>query len=391
MSSGDGSRGRSALPQRIAPDHDENQQLIDAIRNYEVDALVVSGPDGEAVVTLERALAHTQELLRQTREILRAAFDQALVGVILCDRDGVIIEHNAAAGRLAGAPHRCALQGTSLLDLVDPEDAPTLSQRIEAIWNGGAPSFEHEGRLLRSDGARRLVKCSANGIRRGGEVDGLLVIAEDVTARRRAEERQEMFLAELNHRVKNLTTTIEAIAIQALDRATSLDHFRSAFLGRLGALSDAHAMLSGKAVDGVADLRDVVETVLAPHRDGAADRVSVHGSPTPLPARAAVTLSLALHELATNAVKYGCLCTPDGHLDIAWDVEGGDCDTVTILWRETASPTGEPRDPLTGGFGLDFIRTSIEYELSGSVDLHLEPQGLSGRIRFPLPRPLAGA
>src|SRR5690606_31781954 len=132
--------------------------------------------------------------------------------------------------------------------LVDPEDVEGVAACLEAVCDGRSACFEKEFRLRRADGEECWVNGSACVVRHREEPDGTLVLLQDITARRRAEERKAMLVAELNHRVMNTMATIEAMAVKAMRRCASIEEFGEAFIGRLRALRDAHRMLSGNAV-----------------------------------------------------------------------------------------------------------------------------------------------
>lgn len=201
---------------------------------------------------------------------------------------------------------------------------------------------------------------------------------------RRDEEAKGQMIKELNHRVKNSLATVLSIARQTAAKTDNFTEFFDAFSGRLVALSQSHDALSeGEWVE--ADARELVQRVCV--SVAGADRIAAKGPPVPLYPRAALTLGMVLHELCTNASKYGALSRPEGAITIEWSVlphaPGGA--TFTLDWIEQGGPPVEA--PQKKSFGTRFINDSIRHELSGSADFDFRPQGLHFQCRFPLRRP----
>ena len=166
---------------------------------------------------------------------------------------------------------------------------------------------------------------------------GSIVTLIDMTDRKRVEERQTMMVAELNHRVKNILAIVQAVATQTVRSSSSLENFANAFTGRLKALAIAHDILTKTRWIGVG-LGELLTAVLAPYRSPDETRLSILGPPLLLPARAVMPLSMALHEMATNAAKYGALSTRRGVISISWRVSGGADPTVEVVWQESGGP-----------------------------------------------------
>ena len=149
---------------------------------------------------------------------------------------------------------------------------------------------------------------------------GSIVTLTDMTERKRAEEQQTTMVAELNHRVKNILAIVQSVAAQTVRSSGSLENFADAFTGRLKALAIAHDILTQTRWIGIG-LSELLAAVLAPYRSPDEIRVSISGPAVLLPARAVVPLSMVLHEMTTNAAKYGALSTRRGTIDISWQVE----------------------------------------------------------------------
>jgi two-component system CheB/CheR fusion protein len=209
----------------------------------------------------------------------------------------------------------------------------------------------------------------------------VLAVLQDISERRRAAEHQQLLLGELNHRVKNTLASVQAIALQTMTHSSSLADFRGAFVARLLALSSTHNLLADDAWNGVG-LREIVQSELAPYDNEDASRVGVSGDALLLTPKAALALSMALHELATNAGKYGALSVAEGRVDVDWitrEVDGQPW--MRLQWTESDGPTVAP--PTRRGFGSRLIRDGLALELDGKVELDFKPGGVVCRVDVP--------
>lgn len=200
--------------------------------------------------------------------------------------------------------------------------------------------------------------------------------------RRHAEEQQQILLRELNHRMKNSFTAVRSIAAQTLSHTGNEEEFRRAFDGRLAALSRASTLITSGNWQ-VADLQALIETTLEPFRAG--DNLRLRGPRVTLASEAGLTLGLALHELATNAAKYGAFSAPEGRVEIAWAVQSeAEAPRLILDWTEHGGPAVE--EPERRGFGRSLIERSVAYELDGSAELTFAPAGVRCHIEIPLGR-----
>jgi len=198
--------------------------------------------------------------------------------------------------------------------------------------------------------------------------------------RRRAEEQQRILLRELNHRMKNSFAAVRSIAAQTLSHADNEKDFQRAFDGRLAALSRASTLLTAGSWQ-AADLRDLIEATLEPFRTD--KNLRLHGPPMTLLSEMTLTLGLTLHELATNAAKYGAFSVPDGWVEIVWAIDGAiEPPRLIMDWSEHGGPPA--REPERRGFGRSLIERSIAYELDGSAELTFAPAGVRCHIEIPL-------
>ena len=204
--------------------------------------------------------------------------------------------------------------------------------------------------------------------------------AHERRERRRAEERMILLVAELSHRVKNTLATVAAIARLTLRQSESLAAFDQAFSRRLQALSIAHSLIFQNNW-GETELRQVVEQALSPFRRAGESSVRIDGEDLKLSPKAALALTLMLHELATNAVKYGALSEGAGRVEVSWSLRPGDPPQVRLVWSEQGGPPVQP--PTRKGFGHTLIERSIRYELDGAASLRFPPTGMEAEISFP--------
>ena len=342
---------------------------------------------------LERRVAgRTAELdaanaaLRAGEEHLRLIFESATeYAIFTLDLHGRVTSWNPGASRLLGWEAGEILgQPGSMIFL--PDDRAARVPEIEmcgALEEGRA---DDERWHLRKDGTPFWASGQMMPLRdAGGEVRGFLKILRDQTERRQGEERRELLLRELNHRVKNTLAVVQAVAAQTLRHAQASPALRTAFGGRLMALARSHDSLARGGWEG-ALLAEAVEQTLAPHAGDGAGRVSASGPPLRLAASTVVTLNLTLHELATNAAKYGALSVPSGQVEVAWTLERrrrrGRPPMVEITWRERGGPPVRP--PEHRGFGTQLLERGLTREAGGEVRLDFAPEGVECRIRLPL-------
>jgi PAS domain S-box-containing protein len=212
-----------------------------------------------------------------------------------------------------------------------------------------------------------------------GQICGMLQKAEDVTAEVNAESMRDVIAREFDHRIRNILATVTSIARATALASPSPDGFLDAFDGRIEALARTHEMLShGGALD--ADLGELVAAHIRPYRSRGSEP-SVGGPAVRLSRRQTQGVGMALHELATNAAKYGALSRPEGRLSVLWtiDVEMGLC---TLNWQEGG--LRDLRPSTRTGFGTKILTRVLPMELGGKVDYRLRPTGLHFELSFPL-------
>jgi two-component sensor histidine kinase len=211
-------------------------------------------------------------------------------------------------------------------------------------------------------------------------VGGVLVVCKDVTSEHMAREALNLINEELKHRVKNTLTVLGAVATQTFRDASSKADLEK-YQGRLAAFGRAHDLLTA-ANWAAAPLQDVVSTALVPYRTGDS-RFAVSGPALIVKSRQALALSLAIHELATNALKYGALTVASGHVSVTWaseDQEGQP--KFVFVWREFGGPPA--LEPAAVGFGSRLISRVLQDDFGGSVEVSYESSGLICRLTAPL-------
>ncbi|MGH7100781.1 MAG: chemotaxis protein CheB [Acetobacteraceae bacterium] len=273
-------------------------------------------------------------------------------------------------------------------------DIPRLRILLEAVISNEEEIRNFEIEHDFPDLGRRGMLLNARKLAGSGGRDDLILLAiEDITERRDAEKHREVLIAELNHRVKNVLATVQAIAAQTLRDARSIDHARTAFGARLVALGRAHDLLTRQSWSG-ADLGEIVCGTVEPHAGGISGGISggrsrfrIAGPRLRLVPNAALSMAMALQELATNAAKYGALSTPDGKVAIAWQLDGqGQGRRLTLRWTESGGPPVV--QPKHKGFGSRLLQRALAMELGGKVSVSYESTGVVCTIDAPTPEGL---
>ena len=303
--------------------------------------------------------------------------DDAIISKSL---DGRITSWNAAATRIFGY-QAAEIVGQSITRIIPPE-LHDDEKRIIAQLARGERIDHYETVRVAKDGHRIDISLSVSALHdRFGKVIGASKVARDITERKQAEKLKHLLIEELNHRVKNILATVQAIAGQSLLRSASPSHFVTAFNGRIQALARAHTLLTQETLRG-ADVGAIVrDQVLL--GASAEDRISCSGPSIMLNSQMAVQLALVLHELGTNARKYGALSVPSGHLALRWGMRADDTDSLLLDWKESNGP--EARVPSTRGFGMTLIEETLR-ALGGESVINYYADGLTCEITLPLPK-----
>jgi PAS domain S-box-containing protein len=339
---------------------------------------------GRAFNDLMDDVAERQHALQASEERARLALEAGHMGTWWYDPNKSVGGWSSQATAMLGFPHASeVMDHQHWLDILHPEDLDRVVRKWhDSVKNQG--DYQDEYRIRLPNGDLRWINSRGRvffDIQKRPVY--FIGIFQDITEQKHAEEQQRFFLDELNHRVKNTLTTVQSIASQTLRTTETSAQFKEAFEGRLLALSKTHNLLTRKSWR-EAELRDVAEQELAPYRKQGDERVVLNGPNVRLPARYAINLGLVLHELVTNAAKYGALSTNAGHLDMNWTVVQNEDrpDQLRIHWTESGGPPVAP--PKRQGFGSRLIRRSIEGELGGYMVLNFAEGGVSYDISVPL-------
>ncbi len=321
-----------------------------------------------------------EEALRQSEERLRAVFDAPAIGVAVLTPDGRFIETNDAFSELCGY-EAAELRSLNSLELTHPDDRDGMSTLLADLLDGSRSDFAIEKRYVRKDGTVIWVENSVSLTHdEAGRPLHLVKLIQNITERKIAERRQRLLIDEINHRVKNTLTTVQSFAAQSLRNATSLAEGRAAFEARLIALSKSYDVLTRQHWEG-ADLIDVVNGAIAPYRGrSGTGRFRIEGEKVRLRPKAVLALSLAFHELATNAVKYGALSNEDGVVSIDWRVDP-QSRRFELRWQESGGPAVQP--PQRRGFGSRLVERGLAQDIAGHTRLSFGDSGVVCAIDAP--------
>nr|WP_256127010.1 HWE histidine kinase domain-containing protein [Ameyamaea chiangmaiensis] len=322
-----------------------------------------SGSDAEAT---RSSVWHTQDLRRRTGKDVYGTNVAGAMAVPLSatPRDYLIFFRSEEA-------HEVVWAGEPVKRVVPGAHGPRLSPRGSFdLWR---EDVRHQSRPWR-DAEQGVAEAVRTYLR------DIFLKQHEITAeeRNRLEHRRRVLNDELNHRVKNIITLVKSIALQTGTHAATVEDYSSALEGRLRALAFAHDQSISHSVGG--DLATLIAAEAGLHRgsDGV-DRITVSGEQLCLNDRAFGALALVIHELMTNAAKYGALSVAEGLVDIAWErAEDGSC---TITWRESGGPP--VKTPVAQGFGSRLIQSAVTYDLGGSVDITYDPAGLIVKLGVP--------
>ena len=363
-----------------APRTTESRHDVGAVESYDWKIERITLPDGRFGVVCHfydlSERARHEAALRESEERFRTIFNTAHEGIWAVDREGVTVLANPRLAEMLGT-NPAAMTGKSIFDFCFPDSVDLMREHIAANLAGRPDEFEFCFR--RADGsALYLLAATAQFKNREGEVIGALGGFVDLSEHKRAEDRQRMLMKELAHRGKNLIAVIQSIAGRSLTGPTTLAKAREAFIGRLHAMANTYGTLIDDAFEG-APLNELVSAELSAF----SNQVRVYGPRILLATKIAQTFALLVHELATNAVKYGALSVPDGLLTVSWSVvDAGDERRFQFNWRETGGPPA--RTPTRRGFGTALISRVVGAEFKCTPQLLYREAGFSYGLDAPL-------
>jgi PAS domain S-box-containing protein len=327
----------------------------------------------------------SQETLRERERWFRQVLSGLPAAVYTTDANGRLTYFNEAAAELWG---QRPLVGSS-----------EWCGSWKLYWPDGRPMTHDQCPMaiaLREDRAVRGMEATCerpDGTRvpfipyptplhdEAGRLVGAVNMLVDITERKRAEERQHLMVRELHHRVKNTLATVQAIMGSTARSATSIAGFQNALIGRISALAKTHVLLSD---ENPVSFADILHSELDAFDDGSDDRIHLSGPNVEIPPQYAVTLGMAAHELATNAVKYGALSMFGGKVDVTWsETIEADRRRLDFEWVESGGP--KVTKPKRKGFGVRMLEFVLPGQIQATTAVDYKPKGVRVRCSVPMP------
>jgi PAS domain S-box-containing protein len=389
-------------PDDIAAFEAERDAAVRRRETYKIEYRVIR-PDGEIrwmlatggafydEVTGEptRLVGNNADITERKQAELALAERNAILA--LAGRTALVSSHayNADLERMTVSESYAAIHGlpegttestrTEWRARVHPEDLTRLEEHRAEVFRGKRDVYNMDYRIVRASGDVRWIE--ARGIvsyDNAGNPQRVVGINIDVTERKRAEERQGVLVAELDHRVKNVLATVSAIITQTQEASSSHMDFVTALNRRINSLARTHELLSESNWRG-ASLAEIVRREFAPYATGNAE---ARGPSVTLKAEATQAVATVLHELTTNAAKYGAFSSRAGRVSVQWRwLQNGSHDRLLIEWQETGGPPVIA--PSRSGYGTSIIRELIPFELGGAVEFSFAPEGTRCRLEIP--------
>lgn len=319
--------------------------------------------------------------LRQESAQLKALFEQA-PGFV------AVVEGPRHVFRMANASYRRLVAERDIVGHSVEEAIPEVVDQgfvsvLDAVrQDGRAYVGQRERVMLKREGGDdvelRYLNFIFQPIHQDGSVTGIIIQGYDVTDQVEASEAQRLLIDELNHRVKNTLAIVQGLAAQSFRDLEGAETARRAFDARLNALAAAHSLLTARNWES-AVVADIVSGAVTAAAGADVSRVDLTGPHLPLPPQVGVSLSMMVHELTTNAIKYGALATDTGRVSVDWKVENvEDNRTLTLDWRESGGPPVVSPERL--GFGSRLIQRGLSADGGGHVDMIFDPRGLHCRV-----------
>ncbi len=319
-----------------------------------------------------------EERLRRSEAEFRTLADNINHLAWMTDASGWIYWYNKRWFDYTGTT-LTEMEGWGWRKLHHPDHVERVVAKISGCFETGEP-WEDTFPLLGKDGEYRWFLSRAVPIHNDeGRIVRWFGTNTDITERRQAEEQRTLLINELNHRVKNTLATVQAIAAQTLRGAQADPSLRERLEARLLALSNAHNILTEESWEG-AEIGQIVRRALEPH--AYPERLRIDGPRLRLSPKAAVAIAMGIHELATNAVKYGAFSNETGRVELDWRIKSGEQPELELYWRENGGPPVS--QPVRRGFGSRLIERNLVHDLDGSASIDYAPDGVVCRVSCPL-------
>ncbi|HEY2527166.1 MAG TPA: HWE histidine kinase domain-containing protein [Xanthobacteraceae bacterium] len=321
-------------------------------------------------------------------------FNLLPVAIYVCEPSGLILYYNETAAQLWGRAPKLMdptdrFCGSYRMWQLDGDPLPHPECPMADVLRTGQPVIDKEIIVERPDGSRGVALVNIRAFMdASGKMLGAVNCFRDITKRQLARDRERLLLRETNHRVKNLLATINAMISLSVPSARTPQELAQSLRGRLAALLRAKELVR-PGIMGTEHASErttvdaIVRTILQPYDDDICrERISASGPDVVVGGTAVTSLALALHEIATNAVKYGALSEPNGAIRIQWETQG---DNFRLDWQETGGPV-IVAPPKADGFGSTLTERSVTNHLGGKIEYDWRRNGLKLRVTIPLDR-----
>lgn len=316
----------------------------------------------------------------QSEHAARAVIDSANEAVLVCDRDGVITHANAAAGIVYdGNPIGKVFAEIIPLQFRDSSGIVQADDMIETVI-AGTPLRGIEVVASKAPKVQDYLVSAAPLRIAGDRISGAVVTMVDLSQRKAAEKQQNLLMRELDHRVKNTLTLVASISARTASNSESVEEYQKALFGRIQALAATHTLLLGNSWSSL-KLGDIVMSEVAPYIETSTEQVTIEGLSVEVTPRGAIAFGLIVHELTTNAVKYGALSQEGGRVTVrAVGHDNAKNGAFVLEWRESGGP--RVTSPERRGFGHTVVERSLQYS-GGGAEFDFDPAGVICRIAIP--------
>lgn len=331
-------------------------------------------------------LSRTQALLRERERRFHALLEALPTAVYTTDAVGRLTYYNSAAVALWGHhPTLGVSEWCGAWKLYWPDGTPLAhaDSPMAVAVREKRPLRGMEAIAERPDGTRVPFAAAPTPLfDAAGKLVGAVNMLIDITERKRAEDQQALLVRELHHRVKNTLATVQAIMGSTARSARTIEEFRDAIIGRIGSLAKTHLLLSDEG--GVVDFGGILRKELDAFDTGKDGRITLSGPDVELPSQLAVTLGMAIHELTTNAVRFGSLSAPEGKVDVTWSVTiAANGRRLDFEWVETGGP--KVKKPRHKGFGTRLVDIVLPGQIQAKADITYAREGVRVKGSVPLP------
>jgi PAS domain S-box-containing protein len=337
--------------------------------------LLVAVVSEERMTQAETETQRAESLAERRLAELTSLYESAPIGLAFFDRNYRYMRINDELAEINGVPAQDHI-GRTIREVLSA-NAPYVEPAIDRVFETGqaARNLEVSGETPQQPGVHRHWLTGLYPVKdRDGNVEAVGIWVIEISDRKRSEERETLLAREVDHRAKNLLAVVQSVV--QLTRASEPAELKAAIVGRIQALARAHSLLAESRWDG-AQLGDLVREELAPYFGASEGQVTVEGPPIFLRPAAAQSLAIVLHELATNAAKYGALSSGAGRLRVSWTPIDGD---VELVWDESGS--AKVTAPKSSGFGSKIIEASVKRQLHGKLSQEWRREGLLCKIRI---------